>query len=876
MCSKRRIGSVVFWFGLVALGAARTEFPRDSESPAIPVVSPAAPEPRATLYFANFVPGRLDAPVIAPDGISRLDDTNYVAQLFVAGRAVVPPTRFGQGEKAGYWLAANPIIVFTNYPPYLTFPVRIHVWEAPHGESLDEALLQGRRHRVSPTIVVTTGSTAGEPGIIDGLPSLNLAYGQILFSNRMPGDRETRVYDPDGGFLEGTNYVIQLSIGDQALVPPKTFGSGPDAGYWEPGEDERISLPRYSPGDEVLLQLRIWDRSRWPNFNLSPKRERIAIDFPYTLGGGPVPNVSIGTLFTLSLAPGSFWFRNSPPGMWDFPVLVDKNVALAGTNFVAQLVTGGNFGQPVTPLTPPAPFGVGVQAGYWQPISNGVVVLEGTAPLQVLRAELRVWDTNQGSTWEEAAQNPAAARRAPVTIRLGFSRRHPGNFVYKPRISFEAGSLDFRNLIPGILDQKVFGPDGLPLSGPDYVARLLIRDTAGTLLVSTPAVPFGEGDLAGYWQAGTNAVVTVPSLRPDDRVEYEIQIWNGTTGVTFETADEPRAAVKGWTVLGGLGTEGPTVLRRPLPISLLPGTVDFRNFIPGKLDVPVLGPDGKRLESSQYLAQLYVLDNPGRRSRPVGIPRPFGTGTDAGYWQTGNDPVLFLDGIAAGEAFSVEILVWDASSGATYEEATGAKARSNPFPVTTGIFGVRPPAPLAGLESFALLRPLTPIWVPPGLHFISNPSASPGLPMGDAFIPLRSGTEVHQYWYAWQSFQTFKFSENAWEAWNLNWEGSITALVFNPATEGTWVRFWGEPAPNRNAGRPSGWNPWVEAACHSPDGCDIDDLIDGPAMNGDLVYRIVNGAWTVQAFEFGAWDGGAPRLNYGEACFVRCTSAPAQ
>jgi hypothetical protein len=140
------------------------------------------------------------------------------------------------------------------------------------------------------------------------------------------------------------------------------------------------------------------------------------------------------------------------------------------------------------------------------------------------------------------------------------------------------------------------------------------------------------------------------------------------------------------------------------------GLIDFRNRITGTLDVPFYSVDGTTLLSgANFLAQLFYATSPTSLTPITDPAAPFRTGAGAGYWNAGADSTRVLPGITAGSIVFLQVRVWE-SVWMTYD---GAKAGggfwgdSNVFTVAAG--GTPPggppltPAPLIGLESFALI-----------------------------------------------------------------------------------------------------------------------------------------------------------------------------
>lgn len=120
------------------------------------------------------------------------------------------------------------------------------------------------------------------------------------------------------------------------------------------------------------------------------------------------------------------------------------------------------------------------------------------------------------------------------------------------------------------------------------------------------------------------------------------------------------------------------------------------------LDAEVFDVDGlTRLSGGQFAAQLYV--GPGVESlRPVGEPRPFYDGFNAGQWAFAT---VHLPNVTPGEPFLAQVRAWDLSKAASYEEARALGhrfGRSKPLNLMSG----EPQLPggllLRGLESFSL------------------------------------------------------------------------------------------------------------------------------------------------------------------------------
>lgn len=154
------------------------------------------------------------------------------------------------------------------------------------------------------------------------------------------------------------------------------------------------------------------------------------------------------------------------------------------------------------------------------------------------------------------------------------------------------------------------------------------------------------------------------------------------------------------------------------------------NRVPGLLDAPVFDTDGTTpLEGDTFLAQAYVSPYgvmgyfqtgppPGHWLVPFGNPVPFGTGPDAGYLAVGHGSPVALP-YPVGAPVVVELRVWEAAKGRSFEAAAAARGKVG---VSDQLYGLGPlsglasPSPLRGLKSFhlwpdgrvrsAIIRPL--------------------------------------------------------------------------------------------------------------------------------------------------------------------------
>jgi len=133
------------------------------------------------------------------------------------------------------------------------------------------------------------------------------------------------------------------------------------------------------------------------------------------------------------------------------------------------------------------------------------------------------------------------------------------------------------------------------------------------------------------------------------------------------------------------------------------GTIDFRNDFPGMTNAwaPVFDLDGStRLSGTQYVAQLYAGPTLGQL-RPAGIPTPFRTGINAGFFIP---QLITLANVPPGSNAVVEVMAWDTAFGDSYEQVrfTGGRVGKSEILQVTAGGGGDPDGSLLGLPSFSL------------------------------------------------------------------------------------------------------------------------------------------------------------------------------
>ena len=118
-------------------------------------------------------------------------------------------------------------------------------------------------------------------------------------------------------------------------------------------------------------------------------------------------------------------------------------------------------------------------------------------------------------------------------------------------------------------------------------------------------------------------------------------------------------------------------------LALAQGTVWFSNRQGQLVDAPFYDDQGRALEGTNYVTQLYFWKSDGG-FQPAANPIPFNTN---GYFFGGS---VELNGIQECSAAWVQVRAWDARAGATFEEAALAGAWSG---VSSSLFVSRVGSP---------------------------------------------------------------------------------------------------------------------------------------------------------------------------------------
>jgi hypothetical protein len=139
-----------------------------------------------TIDFRNKFGGVVTngAPVFDLDGVTPLNGSNYVAQLYAGPslallRPAGQPTPFQSGFNAGYFYSQ--IITLANVPPGGNAVVQVRAWDVAFGTSYEEVRALGGRVGKSQVLQVAAGGNALPAAPLTGLQSFSLQAGLPYF-----------------------------------------------------------------------------------------------------------------------------------------------------------------------------------------------------------------------------------------------------------------------------------------------------------------------------------------------------------------------------------------------------------------------------------------------------------------------------------------------------------------------------------------------------------------------------------------------------------------------------------------------------------------------------------------------------------------------
>jgi len=114
--------------------------------------------------------------------------------------------------------------------------------------------------------------------------------------------------------------------------------------------------------------------------------------------------------------------------------------------------------------------------------------------------------------------------------------------------------IDFRTFIPGVLDAPMYRADGTNrLSGPRYGAELLFGSSEGSVAPASTrvALPFSEGEWAGYLGRDEPVPRVLPGFKAGDRVWFQLRALEEYPGFRIPE-DFPPPLFYGWSEIFSL------------------------------------------------------------------------------------------------------------------------------------------------------------------------------------------------------------------------------------------------------------------------------------------------------------------------------------
>jgi hypothetical protein len=172
------------------------------------------------IFFVNrfFGNTNVEAPVFDLDGITPLNGSNYLAQLYGGPslellRPVGQPSHFQAGFGAGFFFPQ--LVTLPTVPPGSNAVVQVRAWDGNKGSTYEESRAFGGKFGKSELLTVTVGGGLMPPADLTGLRSFSLQAGlpqlitgKITFVGREPGGIVVWSHTGEPGF----RYLIEKSI----------------------------------------------------------------------------------------------------------------------------------------------------------------------------------------------------------------------------------------------------------------------------------------------------------------------------------------------------------------------------------------------------------------------------------------------------------------------------------------------------------------------------------------------------------------------------------------------------------------------------------------------------------------------------------------
>lgn len=417
--------------------------------------------------------------------------------------------------------------------------------------------------------------------------------------------------------------------------------------------------------------------------------------------------------------------------------LAEDQSLLDGSGFLAQLY----FGATNNPHDMQPTGGVVlVNSGKLTAPSPNPRVLTNNPNGSTIYVQIRIWNSLDNFSFDQVKNYGGRLGYSDV-IPVTLSDNPTQKLVFQNDILIEEitgnenqpGLIHFANRTQHV-NSRIFGMNGQPLSGDQYVAQLYVGPDPNFLNPVDGLRSFGSGDLAGYL-VGDNEIIEASLVNPGDPAYAKIFVWEKEAGKTYEegvrTGFQFGSSGTIQLITGGGffptfdtpdldGLQSFELRTLESPPSL--GSVYFSNRfydqdLKNNFYIPVLMPDKSQVQGSHFKAQLYFGRDPFELS-PAGIEAPFLTGLVSSLW---NPRVIHIPEILPGEEIYVRVKIWDSSQAESFESAENnlsLRGQSNILKIKTGGYGSPPkfPTPLTGLEPIQLYKGSIP-------RIVSQPNA---------------------------------------------------------------------------------------------------------------------------------------------------------
>lgn len=615
-----------------------------------PVIVLASPSQGGTISFCNLNigPDLKLVPVVHPEN-GPVSGSDWLAQPFVGTdqyklQPIGPATPFFTGNGAGFMLKTpTPSRRIPFISPGQQAVIQVRVWQSGLGLTFESALENGSDFFASNIFDVQTGGVGTPPS----LPTELLGLNEFLFNDGLPPEKAEILEDPKGGLFAVGNPVI-LNV---------------------TAEGKDISYMWYLNGSAL-------DNTDSPTLDLGSARPEIQGTYHVvvsdSLGNSVSSDIAIVVVSTGAFGSIDICNWNLDENQRGVPVVhPETQKGITGYRWLSQLFAGSSK-YDLVPSGPAVPFYGEEFPGFWRKEPSSVRQIDGMAPGSVATIQFRVWQTEKGTSFEEAMEAGSDFFASNI-----FETR-TGGVGSPPSLPAKVTGL-----------QEFFFNDGLPA----LEAQIASHSDSQT-------IPAGEDTTLSVDAQGSGLTFQwfLNGIAIDGANEAELDI------------DDSTPANEGTYEVVVSDEFGNSVTSEPIVLAVWPATGATFNFCnvgigSEQRNILVTHPDGDvPLSGTEWLAQPFAGTNM-YDMQPAGPATPFYSGNAAGVILKEPSPARIAANIEAGASAIFQIRVWKAGLGHTFDEALENGSdffASNIFENATGGSGTPPsvPADLDGLTEF--------------------------------------------------------------------------------------------------------------------------------------------------------------------------------